>query len=143
MHRVEEVLTPPSMFDFLNYTDQFTNVTVGIVQGLLEASGWDLNNLPNSLEEYDGTTLTLIAPLDEAFTGEPYAISGEVLDRLATTEWSRHLQAILKDLLIPAALQPDFVGETIGGSNISYNSLDGAFYLNSGIALDSSKCVDG
>ena len=150
LHSSDKVLSPTSMVDFLGYVQNFTDIGVRIINDLFLASGWDLKNLTGSLQE-EGNRFTLIAPVDEVFTGTSYGISTEVIERFATEAWSRHLNEFLMNLLVPDPYTMYQISEelgdireldTLGGNTIVVDA--GNFFTSDGMALDlSANCTDG
>ena len=150
VHVVDEALTPPGMVESLAYVKDFTDIVVDIVMEFFTASGWDASNIALSIEPAEEISrFTLFAPTDSVF--ESYDFMDDVRERFATPEWVRHLELLLKNMLVADPLTKEELAEfpfqsltTEGGEQIIITNSTGALLVGDGEILDlSPSCVDG
>lgn len=142
------------MMQFLEVTSAHTDVNVTILQDFFDAAGWDTDALRSSLGLSPKQRFTLLAPVNSNFE---YYTNSEDRERLLSPSWSRHLEDMLKNLLVPmpitrANLEEEarygygvYELQMLGGMNYSVYDLEGGdLAISSGKFLEfSSNCTDG
>ena len=124
IHVTEDVLVPPTMVQFLEYMNDFANIEVGTLHALFLAARWDKENLPQYLNDTKGERITLLAPIDNALLLS--GISGDFLTQLETPRWSRHLQSLLKNLLVGSAYpSADLIADEGETSSVTLDTIGG------------------
>ncbi|CAB9504379.1 beta-induced protein ig-h3 [Seminavis robusta] len=125
IHVINQLLVPPTMVEMLNFTTNFTDLKVSFLVDCFQSSSFDAANLATSLGYGPEQRFTLLAPLDGAF--DAYFWGGEEKERFLSPLWSRHVDAVLLNLLIAQpytkedldrelASEWSFILESLGGS---------------------------
>lgn len=154
IHELDKVLTPPGMVTQLGYLKGYTSINVSTLQDLLLASNWDTSNLSKSLlaTTDESQRFTLFAPTDSFFNES----GSVVVDRLFRPEYARHLENLLKSLLLPREYSLDEIVvstdlqrgiqnmQTLSGFNQTISSLGGLSIGDAGSFLEPSlRGIDG